>query len=685
MTDPAIETNEEHRRLFIHREMSWLAFNERVLEEALDRSNPLLERAKFVAIFVNNLDEFYMVRVAGVKRLIDAGYNKADGYGWYPGELNDAIDKKVRLLMKRLYEVHKELVHEELRKEGIFIHRYDELEERDRKAVNAYFDSTLNPLMTPMAVDQGRPFPVLPSKTISFSVQVKRGKRQNFAILPLPTVVPRLFQLRSTKNQYRFILIDEIIRNNIHIFFRGYEVVEAVPFRVLRDSELDLEEDYADDLLVAIEQEVKKRPKAKAVYVGVEREMSSSLLTRLSKELEINKTEVRQVADHLDLAYLFDLYTRVDRPELKYKGYVPMSSISGNVFENMRKGDSLIHLPYQSFDPVARLIESAATDHNVLAIKMTLYRTNRDSCVIKSLKKAAARGAQVSILVEIRARFDEERNILWVRELERAGCHVMYAIPDIKIHSKICLIIRRERDGIHRYVHLSTGNYNEMTACVYTDLGLFTASEDYGRDVSDVFNVISGYSQALHWSKVVSSPEDLRQYFFQLIDQEINNQKKHENGFIFVKMNSLQDRKMIYKLYEASQAGVRINLLVRGICCLIPGLPNTSETIEVRSIVGRFLEHSRIFLFNNNGNYRVFMSSADWMRRNFDRRIELLFPIEAESSKAHLKWLLEMYWKDTLKTRLLNADGFYKRIASDKEPFNIQEYLISYYSGNESG
>jgi len=682
MTDTTVDKEEERKRLLIHRELSWLAFNERVLDEAVDKNNPLLERAKFIAIFISNLDEFYMVRVAGVKRLIDAGYKKTDGYGWFPDEINDTIDKRVRVLMKRLYEIHQELIHGVMREHGVSVLRYKELDDRDKKAVDGYFHSTLYPLMTPMAVDQGHPFPVLPSKTISFSMRVKKGSKYHFAILPLPKVVPRLHQLRSPRNKYRFILIDEIVRQNIPAFFRGYEVIEAVPFRVLRDSELVLEEEYADDLLVAIEREVKKRPRAKAVYVGVERDMSGTMLTRLCKELDIDKNEVRRVGDHLDLAFLFDLYARVDRPDLKYAGYVPAPSVSGNVFDRMRKGDFLVHLPYQSFDLIAQIVESAASDPSVLAIKMTLYRTNRDSCVIKSLKKAASRGAQVSILVEIRARFDEERNILWARELEQAGCHVMYGIPGIKIHSKICLVIRQERDGIRRYVHLSTGNYNEITAGVYTDIGLCTARERYGQDVADVFNVISGYSEVPHWSKVVSSPEDLRQYFFQLIDQEISNQKKHENGWIFAKMNSLQDRKIIYKLYEASQAGVNIKLLVRGICCLIPGLKGVSENIEVRSIVGRFLEHSRIFLFNNNNNYRVFMSSADWMRRNFDRRIELLFPVEDENSKEHVKWLMEMYWKDNMKTRLMNNEGTYVRVPIDDKEFNIQEYLIKYYSGN---
>jgi polyphosphate kinase len=675
-------SREEHRRDLIHRELSWLAFNERVLEEAVDPYNPLLERAKFVAIFVNNLDEFYMVRVAGIKRLIDAGYTKPDGYGWFPNEINDAIDRKVRSLMKRLYRIHQELIHGVLRDQHTFVLRYDELDAREKKTVDGYFGSTLYPLMTPMAVDQGHPFPVLPSRTISFSVRVKRGKKFRFAILPLPTVVPRLHELRSSKGSHRFVLIDEIVRHNITAFFRGYEVVEAVPFRVLRDSELDLEEEYADDLLVAIEHEVKMRPRAKAVYVGVEREMSPSMLSRLSKELEIDKNEIRRVDDHLDLAYLFDLYDRVDRPDLKYPAYYPAPSISGNVFARMKKSDFLVHLPYQSFDTIAQLIESAATDPNVLAIKMTLYRTNRDSCVIASLKKAAARGVQVSILVEIRARFDEERNILWARELERSGCHVMYGIPGIKIHSKICLVIRRERDGIRRYVHLSTGNYNEMTACVYTDIGLCTAREDYGRDVADVFNVISGYSEVPHWSKVISSPEDLRKYFFQLIDQEIHNQKKHDNGAIIAKMNSLQDRKIIHKLYDASQAGVKIRLLIRGICCLVPGVKGQSERIEVRSIVGRFLEHSRVFIFNNNNNYRVFMASADWMRRNFDRRIELLFPVEDDTLKEHLQWLMEQHWSDTAKMRILRSDGTYTRAPRDGEGFSVQEYLIKYYSGH---
>ncbi|MDD5584614.1 MAG: polyphosphate kinase 1, partial [Candidatus Omnitrophica bacterium] len=376
-----------------------------------------------------------------------------------------------------------------------------------------------------------------------------------------------------------------------------------------------------------------------------------------------------------------DLIPQANKPELCYASFIPPKIEYDNIFNKIKEGDFLLHMPYQSFQPTADLIGQASRDEGVLAIKMTLYRTNEDSVIVEALKEAAKNKKQVTVLVEIKARFDEEKNINWVKELEEAGCHVIYGIPGMKIHSKISLIVRKEDERIQRYVHLSTGNYNETTARVYTDFAYFTANDDFAKDISDVFNVITGYSLPSRWKRIVSSPNDLRQYFFELIDKEIEYQKKYRNGFIFAKMNSLEDVQTIEKLYEASCAGVKIKLIVRGICCCVPGVAGLSENIEVKSIVGRFLEHSRVYFFNNNSDYRVFLSSADWMTRNLDRRVELLFEIQKDNLKEHLKFILDMYWKDNLKTRFLSAYDGYSRPPSSEEKFNVQDYLITHYSG----
>jgi polyphosphate kinase len=668
----------ERGEQYFDRDLNWLAFNERVIEEAEDTANPLLERAKFIAIFASNLDEFYMKRVASLRRLMDESPNHADGFGFHPVEVYDAVEQYVTELRKRLYRAYDEVVGRELPGHGIRLKPYEELDERERTRAQEYFETTLYPVMTPMAVDQGRPFPILPSKTLSFAVKAQGEKKHHLAILPIPQVVPRLFRLPGASPS--FILIDEIVRAHLEAFFRGHPIVESAMFRVVRDSELDLDEEAVDDLLYAVEKEVRKRPRARAVAMEIERHVSPQMLDHLCKLIDIETESTKLIAGHLDLSFLFALPGQVARPGLAYPGFVPAGMKYKDIFERMRRGEFLVHLPFQSFQPVIDLIQSAAEDEQVLAIKMTLYRTNETSAVVKALMRAAENGKQITVLVELRARFDEERNISWARALEQAGCHVIYGIPGLKIHSKLAVIIRREEDGIRRYVHLGTGNYNESTARLYTDIGFFTVNEDIARDVSDTFNVISGYSQPPHWRKVVSAPHDLKPFLFHLIDQEIEHQKLHGNGLVFAKCNALQDKEMIDKLYEAARAGVRMKLLVRGLCCMVPGVKGLSETVEVRSIVGRFLEHSRIYLFHNNGNPRVFCSSADWMKRNLDRRIELMFPIEDRDLKQHLSWLLDTYWQDNVKARVLMPDGSYVRVPRKGEALNVQEFLIQHYA-----
>ena len=673
---------------FIPRDVSWLMFNQRVLSEALDHDNPLLERLKFLAIFVSNLDEFYMVRVAALLNLKNSDINKPDYLGYYPQEVLEQIGKQTRALIKQLYEIYQGIGANELAKEEIRVESVSGLRKEQKRFIQEYFEKTLYPVMTPLGVDPGHPFPVLPSKTMAFAVHIKRrarpaigGASSFLAIVPIPKNIPRVVRLPSRKNEYLFVLLEDIIREYVNVFFKGYKIHGFSLFRVIRDSELDIEEDFTPDLLKLIEGEVKKRTLAKLVYLEVEEKCGEELLDMLCQGLNFAKEETVRISSHLDLTYLFEMIRKVDKPELCYRGYIPRKLEFENIFEKIKGGDFIVHVPYESFEPTVELVRAAAKDEKVLAIKMTLYRANKNSAIISALKEAAANKKQVTILLEIKARFDEENNIKWARELETAGCHVIYGIPGLKVHSKMTLIVREEEGAIQRYVHLSTGNYNEYTARVYSDIGYFTNNEDFAKDISDMFNVITGYSMPPAWKRIVSAPKDLREYLIALIDKEIRFHKKNKNGLIIAKMNSLEDPRVIEKLYEASKAGVKVRLIVRGICSLVPGVKDLSENIHVKSIVGRFLEHTRIFLFNNNASARVFLSSADWMKRNFDRRIELLFEIHKEEIKSHLKEILELCWKDTAKSWDLGEGRSYHKAKPRDEKFNCQEQLIKRYGG----
>ncbi len=669
----------ETKDKFIHRDLSWLEFNRRVLQEAADERNPLLERVKFLAIFTSNLDEFLMVRLAGVRRLLDSGYNRPDQFGFLPQELFVAIKSRIGDLLKDCYKSYLGPVTEALLAQKVLIKNLDQLSVEQKKFVQRFFDTTLYPVITPMAVDGGRPFPILPSKTIAFAVGIARGDKSHLAIVPVPKSVPRLLKVPGEGEESVFVLTESIIKENLINFFKGYKIQDALLFRLLRDSEIEFAEEFAPDLLKALEKELKKRSSAKVVSLQVEEGAAPALLETLCTGLDFPKEEIISVAGSLDLSFLFDLAALTDKPDLRYPSFTPAKTPYENIFDKIKEEDFIIHMPFQSFYPTVDLIQAAAKDPDVLAIKMTLYRTNEDSAIIKALTEAAKKRKQVTVVVEIKARFEEEKNIQWARDLETAGCHVIYGIAGLKIHSKMTLIVRKEEGRIRRYVHLATGNYNERTAQVYTDIGYFTANDDFARDIADVFNVVTGYSQPSPWKRVFSSPHDLRKYFFDLIDKEIQAQAEHKNGLIIAKMNALEDIKMIEKLYEASQAGVKIKLIVRGICCLVPGVAGLSENIEVRSIVGRFLEHSRIFVFNNNGSPRVFLSSADWMTRNLDRRIELLFEITKLEIKGHLQFILDTYLKDARKARILTSERSYKRVKSEGEAFKAQEYFINHY------
>ncbi len=667
---------------FIHRDLSWLAFNERVLDEANDKTNPVLERVKFLAICAGNLDEFLMVRVAGMRRLIDSGFNRKDIFGYYMQDLYAASRERYGKLLMRLYKTWQEQIAAELEAQKVHVLKAHQLSPAQKKSVKRYFDTTLYPIITPLAVDQSHPFPVLHSKTNVFAVYLDRGgDHHQLALIMIPQSVPRLFRLPAEKDALNCILIDDIIRENLGTFFKGYTIEASFIFRVIRDSALDVKEEYTPDLLKAIEREIQKRPMAKVASLQVEKKHHPRLLELIYTGLAFTKDEITVIDGDLDLTCLFGLTSMVTGPELAYHSFVPSKMEYDSIFDRIGEGDFIVHMPYQSFQPTVDLIQTAAKDAGVLAIKMTLYRTNEDSAIIRGLIEAAKNGKQVTVLVEIKARFDEEKNIDWTRELEAAGCHVVYGIPGMKVHSKAALIVRREDGRIRRYVHLSTGNYNERTAKLYTDIGYFTVNEDVATDISDLFNVITGYSLPSRWRRIVAAPFDMRNYFYELIDKEIEHQRSHKNGFIFAKMNSLEDVQMIEKLYQASNEGVRIQLLVRGICCLIPGVKGMSENIWVKSIVGRFLEHSRIYYFNNNGEPRTFLASADWMQRNLDRRIELLFEIRRDDLKEELKNILDTYWKDAAKTRTLTANGTYSKPKNvDDKTFNAQEYFIDHYT-----
>ncbi len=675
-----MEKKQGPRDIYIHRDLSWLSFNYRVLEEAMDACNPLLERLRFLSIVSNNLDEFFMVRVAGLKRLIDAGHNHKDQFGYYPEELFTEIFIRANEQIGKLYSVYKGRVLDDLRKNRIFILKPGQLNAEQKKAAKRYFETTLFPIITPIAVDPGHPFPALHSKTNAFALSLSRQDKNYLALIVIPKSVPRLYRLPCENNETCFMLIDEIIRENLETFFRGYRIQDSFLFRIIRDSEMVFAEEFAPDLLKAIEDELKKRPKAKVISLQAQMGSHGALLELLYTTLGFPKENIIFVEDNPDLSFLSDLPSQAARPGLAFESYTPAKMHYENIFDRIKEGDFLLHLPYQSFYPTVDLIREASRDKDVLAIKMTLYRAGDDSEIIRALAEAAKNKKQVTVLVELRARFDEEKNIGWTRDLETAGCHVVYGMPGLKVHSKMALVVRKEEGRIIRYVHLSTGNYNEKTARVYTDLGYFTANEDFANDVSDIFNVITGYSLGGRYRKVVTSPENMRNYLFELIDKEITFQKKYKNGFIFAKMNSLEDPGIISKLYEASAAGVKIRLVVRGICSLIPSAAGLSENIEVRSIVGRFLEHTRIYAFNNNSSPRVFISSADWMSRNFDRRIELLFEISRQDLAGELRMILDEYWKDNVKARVLMPDGRYLPSAAPGESFNVQEYFIGRYT-----
>ena len=660
--------NPEH---YENRELSWLKFNGRVLNEARDKEIPLLERLKFTGITSSNLDEFFMVRVASLKDMVHAGYKKKDIAGMTASEQLDAINTATRALVDMQYSTYNRSLLPKLKNRNIVIlDAYEDLSEEQAAFADAYFMETVYPVLTPMALDASRPFPLIRNKTLNIGALIKRKgaeKEIEFATVQVPSVLPRIVEIPSAQEDGRtFLLLEQMIERNLSKLFLNYKVVCAHPYRIMRNADLPIDEDEAADLLKEIQKQLKKRQWGEVIRLEVEDRMDEKLLSILKKELHVADADVFEINGPLDLTFLMKLYGLKGCDDLRYKPYtpqrVPQIEPGGDIFAAIRGGDILMHHPYQTFDPVVEFIRRASIDPDVLAIKQTLYRVSGNSPIIASLAQAAENGKQVTVLVELKARFDEEHNIVWAKKLEQAGGHVIYGLVGLKTHSKIALVVRREEEGIRRYVHLGTGNYNDSTAKLYTDCGIFTCSEAIGEDATAVFNMLSGYSEPLSWNRLVVAPIWLRKKFLKLISRETKHAKEGREGRIIAKMNSLCDKDIIAALYEASAAGVQIDLIVRGICCLKVGIPGISENIRVRSIVGNFLEHSRIFYFQNDGQPELFMGSADWMPRNLDRRVEILFPVEDEEIQKNVYHILEVELADNTKAHILKKDGVYEKI-----------------------
>jgi polyphosphate kinase len=681
---------------FINRDLSWIEFNRRVLQEALNPDLPLLEKVKFVSIFSSNLDEFYMIRVSGIKEQIAANVLEPSIDGLTPREQLQKIEKALQPLLKQLYDLWLNDIVPSLRENNIFLHEYNELSKEEKKTLNDYFKKEIFPVLTPLAFDPGRPFPYISNLSLSIAVLIRKPNGENhFARVKVPNILPRLLQIddivepnkrkKSNGNfTARFVWLGDLIKENIHLLFPGMEIIETHKFRITRDTDIELQEDEADDLLSVIEENIRQRRFGSVVRLEVAHKMPDFMLETLMENLQITKDDVHQVDGPLGLSDVMILY-KLPVHHLKEKPFYPVIPKELNeeedLFSVIRQRDILLHHPFHSFTPVVDFIKKAAADPDVLAIKQTLYRVGTDSPIVKALIEAADRGKQVAVLVELKARFDEENNIYWARELEKVGVHVVYGLVGLKTHAKMTLIVRKEFDGVKRYVHLSTGNYNTVTAKLYTDIGLFTCNEDICGDVSDVFNFLTGYSQQKDFKKLVVSPLHTREKILKLIAREISHKKEGKPAHIIMKMNSLVDPPIIAALYEASIAGVKIDLIVRGVCSLIPGVKGLSENIRVISIVGRFLEHSRIFYFFNNGNEEIYLSSADMMQRNLDRRVEVTFPIEDKKLKEEIiNNIMNIYLKDNVKARMLYPDGTYHFVKPQDGAvkINSQEWLMNH-------
>lgn len=663
---------------FYNRELSWLKFNLRVLKEAMVKDTPLLERLKFIAISASNLDEFFMVRVAGLWSNFDSGVEKRDASGMSVHEqlvaISQAAHEQVRTQTKSLIALMAEM-------DAVKLHfrRVKDLSELGKDWLEEYYREVVFPVLTPMAVDASRPFPFLANKTLNLAVElIKVDGEHSMGLIQVPSVLDRIVEVEP-EGKRTFVFLEDIIASHCHDLFKGCHILDMVSFRVTRDSDLDLEEDDSVDLMKEVEESLRKRKRGAAVRLEIFKTNNNRIKRFLEENLDVTEMEVYEINGPLDPTCFFKFIGMKGMWPWLYEPFVPQRPLElpddSDLFAAIRENDILLHHPYESFDPVVKLVSDAADDPQVLAIKQTLYRVSGNSPIVAALARAAENGKQVTVLVELKARFDEENNILWARRLEKAGCHVIYGLVGLKTHAKIILIVRKEDNGIRRYLHLGTGNYNDSTAKLYTDLGLMTANDEFGSDASAFFNLLSGYSEPPVWNKLVMAPLGLREKIYALIDNEIAMVRSGREGHIIAKMNSLIDQPVIQKLYEASAAGVHIDLIVRGICGLRTGIEGISDNITVRSIVGRQLEHSRIFWFANGGEEQLYLSSADWMPRNLNDRVELFFPVETEEHIRRIKALLDLYLRDNVGAHMMQSNGTYRRVRNKLEPVSAQSTL----------
>ena len=683
--------------LYINRELSLLEFQRRVLDEARDENNPLLERVKFLAIFGSNMDEFFMVRVSGIRKQVEANIMKLSEDGLTPREELAVIRKTAQELMLEAQYSFQRKILPKLDKEGIHIIEYGKLSKSQKERADKYFTDVAYPVLTPLALDPGHPFPHISNLSLNLAIVIRDKKgNEKFARLKVPDTLPRLIPIKRSSGSARkdgtipyhhyFVWLDQVIAANIGGLFPGLEVVSVHPFRIIRDADIEIQELEADDLLETMQQNIRKRKFGSVVQVAIHPNMPEEMRNLLVENLEVENNDVYALSHPLGLVSLWQLYNNVERHDLKYPPYIqrvpkPLRYVDGtnNIFDIIRNENILLHHPYETFAPVVDFLYSAARDPNVLAIKQTVYRVGSNAPVVEALLEAAERGKQVAVLVELKARFDEESNIGWARALEQAGVHVVYGLVGLKTHCKITMVVRKEGEGIRRYLHLATGNYNAVTSRIYEDIGMFTCDEDMGSDATDLFNYLTGYSTKKVYKKLLVAPVNLRERMEKLIQREIEHARAGNKARIIFKMNSLVDMRMMQLLYEASQAGVKIDLLIRGMCCLRPGIKGISENIRVISIVGRYLEHSRVYYFHNNGDEEIYMGSADLMPRNLYHRVEVIFPVE---NKAQVRFLrdkiLEAYLKDNTRARILQPDGTYitPKVDEKEKRFDIQAHLM---------
>ncbi|MGD0534252.1 MAG: polyphosphate kinase 1 [Methanoregula sp.] len=679
--------------LYINRELSWIRFNHHVLEEAQDEGHPLLERVKFLSIFANNLDEFFMIRVSGLQRQAAQGVLKAPPDGMTASEQLVAIEKALLPELALQYDCWTKEILPRLYSAGIFIHLYKELDAEQKKALRTFFIEEVFPVLTPLAFDSAHPFPFISNLSLNLAIIIRDPKgKELFARIKVPTgLFPRLVRVPETgagghrdNKQVHLVYLEDLVAAHLDLLFPGLEVVGASPFRITRDADLDIEVDEASDLLTTVEEIMEQRARGTPVRIEVDSSMHESTCHMLEKKLGIGSHMLYRIGHPVGMADLMELLS-LDRPDLKDPPFQPSIppelAEEKDIFSAIRKKDILLFHPYDSFSPVINFIRQAAYDPDVLAIKITLYRVGSKSPIVQALLEARENGKAVAALIELKARFDEENNIGWARALERAGVHVVYGVVGLKVHAKLCMVVRREKDGIRRYMHLGTGNYNATTSRVYTDFGMFTCDRDIGYDVANLFNFLTGYARIEKYRKLAVAPVTLRTAIITRIDREIENHREHGGGHLIFKMNALVDQECINSLYRASQAGVTIDLQVRGICCLRPGLPGTSEKITVSAIVGRFLEHARIYYFRNGGDDEVFLGSADLMPRNLDRRVEVLFPVtDPAIKKALLSIILDTELKDNQQLRLMSGDGTYmrKHPESGEAPVDSQLWFLEH-------